>query len=233
MHFIFSSASLSDTQSIASFQIRNGLAFRSFSEGFARVTPPLTKPTVRIGFVRPRGERENCAPDLIQRMPVVLENEANRRKVGPGRNEMKFLSGLQPLALLILRCALSLIFIYHGYPKLVHPTDAMRDFFTSHGFPGYFLSLAGILESFGALLLFLGLFTRPAALLLAGEMAIAIWKVHSTHGILSVKDYEFPLSLAAACVVLGTIGAGSFSVDHVVLGEGRGKKRRLPKSSKE
>jgi uncharacterized membrane protein YphA (DoxX/SURF4 family) len=50
---------------------------------------------------------------------------------------------------------------------------------------------------------------------------------------LSVKDYEFPLSLAAACVVLGTIGAGSFSVDHVVLGEGRGKKRRLPKSSKE
>ena len=49
-------------------------------------------------------------------MPVVLENEANRRKVGPGRNEMKFLSGLQPLALLILRCALSLIFIYHGYP---------------------------------------------------------------------------------------------------------------------
>jgi putative oxidoreductase len=146
---------------------------------------------------------------------------------------MKFLSGLQPLALLILRCALSLIFIYHGYPKLVHPTDAMRDFFTSHGFPGYFLSLAGILESFGALLLFLGLFTRPAALLLAGEMAIAIWKVHSTHGILSVKDYEFPLSLAAACLVLGTIGAGSFSVDHVVLGEGRGKKRRLPKSSKE
>jgi len=166
-------------------------------------------------------------------MPVVLENEANRRKVGPGRNEMKFLSGLQPLALLILRCALGLIFIYHGYPKLVHPTDAMRDFFTSHGFPAYFLSLAGILESFGALLLFLGLFTRPAALLLAGEMAIAIWKVHSTHGILSVKDYEFPLSLAAACVVLGTIGAGSFSVDHVVLGEGRGKKRRLPKSSKE
>ena len=81
---------------------------------------------------------------------------------------MKFLSGLQPLALLILRWALSLIFIYHGYPKLVHPTDAMRDFFTSHGFPGYFLSLAGILESFGALLLFLGLFTRPTALLLAG-----------------------------------------------------------------
>ena len=72
---------------------------------------------------------------------------------------MKFLSGLQPLALLALRWVLSLIFIYHGYPKLAHPTDAMRDFFTSHGFPGYFLGFAGMLESFGALLFFVGLFT--------------------------------------------------------------------------
>ena len=144
---------------------------------------------------------------------------------------MKFLSGLQPLALLVLRWALSLIFIYHGYPKLAHPSDAMRDFFTSHGFPGYFLGLAGILESFGALLLFLGLFTRPAALVLAGEMAIAIWKVHSAHGIMSVKDYEFPLSLAAACVVLGTIGAGALSFDRVVFGRGSDKKRRPPKST--
>lgn len=145
---------------------------------------------------------------------------------------MRFLSGLQPLALLALRWALSLIFIYHGYPKLVHPTDAMRDFFTSHGFPGYFLGLAGILESFGALLLFVGLFTRPAAFVLAIEMAIAMWKVHSAHGILAVKDYEFPFALAAACLVLGTIGAGVFSLDHLVFGEA-GKKRRVAKGNKE
>jgi putative oxidoreductase len=149
-----------------------------------------------------------------------------------GETNMKFLSGLQPLALLALRWTLSLIFIYHGYPKLAHPTDAMRDFFTSHGFPGYFLGLAGILESFGSLLLFVGLFTRPAALLLASEMAIAIWKVHSTHGIMAVKDYEFPLTLAAACLALGTIGAGVFSLDHLIVGEG-GKKRRFARSSKE
>lgn len=145
---------------------------------------------------------------------------------------MKFLSGLQPLALLVLRWALSLIFIYHGYPKLAHPSDAMRDFFTSHGFPAYFLGLAGILESFGALLFFAGLFTRPAALVLAGEMAIAIWKVHSGHGIMAVKEYEFPLSLAAACVVLGTIGAGTLSLDRLIFGEA-GKKRRFTRSGKE
>jgi len=50
---------------------------------------------------------------------------------------MKFLRSFQPLSLLVLRLALALIFIYHGYPKLVHPTDQMREFFTSHGFPAY------------------------------------------------------------------------------------------------
>lgn len=146
--------------------------------------------------------------------------------------EMKLLSRLQPLALLALRWALSLIFIYHGYPKLVRPTDAMRDFFTSHGFPGYFLGLAGILETFGALLFFVGLFTQPAALVLACEMAVAIWKVHSMHGIMAVKEYEFPLSLAAACLVLGTVGAGVFSLDHLVFGEGI-KRKRFARNSKE
>jgi putative oxidoreductase len=145
---------------------------------------------------------------------------------------MKFLKGLEPLALLALRVVLGLIFLYHGYPKLVHPTDAMRDFFVSHGFPGYFLSVAGILECFGALLLFAGLFTRVAGLLLAMEMAVAIWKVHSAHGIMAVKDFEFPLAMCAGCIVLATIGAGLLSLDHMVFDED-GKRRRAARISKE
>lgn len=145
---------------------------------------------------------------------------------------MKIMKGLEPLSLLALRCVLALIYIYHGYPKLVRPNDAMRQFFVSHGFPAYFLSVAGILESFGALLLFLGLFVRPVALLLAIEMCVAIWKVHSAHGIMAVKDYEFPLALAAACFALATIGAGILSLDHLLLGESS-KTRRFVKSSKD
>lgn len=145
---------------------------------------------------------------------------------------MKFLKFFEPLALLVLRLALALIFVYHGYPKLTHPTDLMREFFTSHGFPSYFVGLAGIIESFGALLLTIGLFTRPAALVLAGEMAVAIAKVHSVHGILSVRDYEFPMALAAACIALATIGAGPLSVDQVVFGEGA-KKRRISKPARD
>lgn len=140
---------------------------------------------------------------------------------------MRFMKSLEPLALFALRAVLALIFVYHGYPKLVHPTEAMRDFFVSHGFPTYFLSVAGILESFGSALLFTGLFTRPAALLLTIEMAVAIWKVHSTHGIMAVKDYEFPLALAAACLALATVGAGPLSLDQLIFGQGA-KRRRGP-----
>ena len=144
---------------------------------------------------------------------------------------MKFMKGLEPLALLGLRLVLGLIFLVHGYPKLVHPTDGMREFFVSHGLPAYFLGVSGILECFGALLLFVGLFARPAALLLAAEMAVAIWKVHSAQGIMVVKNYEFPLAVAAGCFVLATIGAGLFSLDNVVFGED-GRKRRTAKSNK-
>jgi putative oxidoreductase len=138
---------------------------------------------------------------------------------------MKFMKALAPFALLALRLVLALIFVFHGYPKLIHPTDAARDFFVAHGLPGYFLSVAGILECFGALLLFLGLFTRAASQLLAIEMAVAIWKVHSTHGIMAVNDYQFPLSLAAACFALATIGAGAISMDHLIFGEPSHKRR--------
>jgi putative oxidoreductase len=145
---------------------------------------------------------------------------------------MKFLNGLQPLGLVVLRWALALIFIYHGYPKLAHAAPEMRDFFVQHGLPGYLVSVAGILECFGALLLFLGLFTRPLALLLAIEMGVAIWKVHSAHGVMVVRDYEFPLAVGAACFALATVGAGMLSVDHLVWGDG-GKRRGAVRRSKE
>src|SRR5690242_13947282 len=145
---------------------------------------------------------------------------------------MKFLNSLQPLGLAILRVALGVIFIYHGYPKLVRADAMMRQFFIQHGFPGYFVGLAGILECVGGGLLLIGLFTRPAALLLAAEMLIAIWKVKMVHGVFAVNEYQFELALAAACVALAAMGAGSLSVDHVMLGNG-GAKRRTAKRDRD
>jgi putative oxidoreductase len=127
---------------------------------------------------------------------------------------VRFLDKLQPVSLLALRIVLGIIFLYHGYPKLTHTHGNLQTVFVEHGLPGYFVYVSGILETFGGGLLLLGLLTRPAALLLAIEMCVAIWKVHSLHGIYAVRDYEFPLSLAAACLALATVGAGLISVDH-------------------
>jgi uncharacterized membrane protein YphA (DoxX/SURF4 family) len=76
----------------------------------------------------------------------------------------------------------------------------------------------------------LGLFTRGAALLLAIEMGVAIWKVHSAGGIYAVRDYEFPLVVLAGSFALATVGAGLLSLDHPLF-EG-GRKSRPPKFSK-
>jgi putative oxidoreductase len=161
-----------------------------------------------------------------------VESTVRNDYLVPGE-AMKFLNSFQPLGLAILRVALAVIFIYNGYPKLVRADAMMRQYFVQHGFPGYFVGLAGILECVGGSLLLVGLFTRPAALLLAAEMLIAIWKVKLVHGVFAVNEYQFELALAAACVALATIGPGILSVDHVMLGESERTKRRAVKRDRE
>ena len=143
---------------------------------------------------------------------------------------MKFLNSLQPVGLLVLRIALGIIFLAHGYPKLAHLRGGaqMQGFFVEHGLPGYFLYIAGVIETFGGGLLLLGLFTRAAGLLLALEMCVAIWRVHSAHGYLAVTDYQFPLALATACLALATVGAGLISADQFLF-EG-GRRGRAPRN---
>jgi putative oxidoreductase len=129
---------------------------------------------------------------------------------------MKKLEMLKPLALLLLRIVLGLIFISHGFPKLAHAQQWTQNF-AHMGFPGYFAYIAGVLEVFGGAILILGIFTRIAGLLLAIEMAIAVVKVH---GLLAnpshVHSYEFPLTLCVAAFVLATVGAGLISIDRVL-----------------
>src|ERR1700680_1056305 len=107
---------------------------------------------------------------------------------------MTRLNALQTLGLLLLRMTPGIIFISHGSPKVTHPS-AMHGVFVQHGLPAYFVEIAGVLEVFAGGLLVLGLFTRIAALLLAIEMGVAIWKVHSSGGYLAVHSYEFPLAM--------------------------------------
>lgn len=134
---------------------------------------------------------------------------------------MKWLYRLEPFGFLLLRAALGIIFITHGYPKLVHPQN-MQGVYVQHGLPSYSVYVSGVLELFGGSLLAFGLFTQVAAFMLALEMAAMIWKVYGGRGYLAVQEYEFPLVLATACFALATVGAGLISVDNLLLG-GRSK----------
>ena len=140
---------------------------------------------------------------------------------------MQTLEKLRPLALLVLRAALGAIFVYHGYPKLfVHARETAQQF-AHMGFPAYFAFIAGILELFGGLLLIAGLFTRIAGLLLAGEMGVALWKVHMIFSQpRAMHNYEFPLMMAAGSFALATLGAGLISFDQILFRENRPTPRK-------
>jgi putative oxidoreductase len=129
---------------------------------------------------------------------------------------MKFLDRLRPAALLLLRCGLALVFIYHGYPKLFGKTATFITAFEGIGIPWFFVIIVGIVETFGGAALVLGLGTRVAAPLLLIDMCAAMWKYNFNEGIYAVREYELPLTLGLAVLVLATTGAGPLSLDYVI-----------------
>jgi putative oxidoreductase len=142
---------------------------------------------------------------------------------------MQPLDRAKPLGLLLLRWGLAIIFCYHGYPKLAKAHATMQQF-VRMGFPSYFAMVSGILEVFGSLMLVIGLFTRVAALLLAGEMAVVIWRVDlARSGFYALGHYELPLALGVATFALATVGPGLISLDAALFGRaassGRSKAR--------
>jgi len=120
-----------------------------------------------------------------------------------------------PFLLSVLRIVAAFVFMQHGAQKLF-------------GFPGAgghanvqlfsLMGLAGVLELFGGGLLLLGLFTRPIAFILSGEMAFAYFMVHYkmnhiwpilNHGNEAVLFCFLFLYLSAA-------GGGAFGLDRAL-----------------
>lgn len=141
---------------------------------------------------------------------------------------MGFLDKLRPLTLLVLRCTLGLIFLYHGYPKIAHGIGGTTKYLAELGLPSphYLAYLLVALELGGGALLILGLATRPVALLFTIEMCVALWKVHLANGIMDVHEYEFALLVGAAALALASFGPGSLSLDHTFFSGGSRPKSR-------
>ena len=127
-------------------------------------------------------------------------------------------------AALVLRVPIGLILAAHGAQKLFawfggYGLEGTGQWMASIGLePGYLMALmAGCAEFFGGLALALGLLTRPAALLTAFTMLIAIFSVHIDNGLfMSNNGYEYALTLLVAAVALAIQGGGRFSVDALL-----------------
>jgi putative oxidoreductase len=105
------------------------------------------------------------------------------------------------------------LFMLHGTQKLfAFPISEPRD-------PAELFSLmglAGVLEVFGGLLLLLGLFTRPIAFILAGEMAVAYFKSHLPRGFWpNLNGGELAALYCFLFLYLGAVGGGRWSLDAV------------------
>jgi uncharacterized membrane protein YphA (DoxX/SURF4 family) len=108
---------------------------------------------------------------------------------------MHGLEKLRPMALLLLRIGLGAIFIHNGYPKFVgRRLEHIDEMVHINHLPAYFVYIAGVLELGGGAMLVAGLFTRMLGLLLAGEMAVAMWKGEQFfQNPLAVDKYELAL----------------------------------------
>jgi len=115
-----------------------------------------------------------------------------------------------PQALSLLRIVAALIFLLHGSSKILgFPATEM-------GAPpvGSLFWVGGLLELVGGLLLLIGLFSRPVAFVLSGEMAVAYWMVHapqSTFPMINGGDAAILYCFVFLLIAAG--GPGPWSVD--------------------
>ena len=114
-------------------------------------------------------------------------------------------------ALALLRIVAALLFIEHGTAKLIGwPPSEMPQ-------PpvGSLMWIGGVLEAVGGLLVFLGLFTRPVAFILAGEMAVAYWMFHAPQGAFPMNNGgDASILFCFVFLFIAAAGPGRLALDH-------------------
>lgn len=121
-----------------------------------------------------------------------------------------------PALLAVLRIGAGLLFMQHGAQKLL-------GWFGGFGGEGgtaplfSLFGLAGVLELIGGLLIVIGLFTRPVAVLLVVEMLWAYFQAHLPQGVVPILNGgELALLYALVWAYLAAAGPGPASVDGAI-----------------
>jgi putative oxidoreductase len=122
-----------------------------------------------------------------------------------------------PRLLAVLRIIAALLFLEHGLVKVLG--------FPPGAAPGAqpllsFFGIAGLIETVGGWLLLIGLFTRPVAFLLAGEMAVGYFMVHAPLGFFpAINAGDAAILFCFIFLYLAAAGPGAWSVDEMRAGK--------------
>jgi len=123
-----------------------------------------------------------------------------------------FCSRWSPRILSVMRIVVALLFMQYGAKNLfgfLAPPEAVTPPLLS------LMGLAGVLEFFGGLLVVLGLFTRPAAFILSGQMAVAYFMVHAPNGFWPLQNKgDLAMLWSFVFLYLAVAGGGEWSLDR-------------------
>ena len=126
------------------------------------------------------------------------------------------LQNLQDAALCLVRVVTGYMYLQHGLAKFFEFPVSMTD---GHGAVPLFslFGAGGVLELAGGALLILGLFTRPVAFLLAGQMAVAYFFIHGGNVLLPMTNGgELVALYSLMFLLLVFTGGGKYALDAVL-----------------
>jgi putative oxidoreductase len=124
----------------------------------------------------------------------------------------------RPWALSLLRIVIGLLFLEHGTSKYLSlPVSQMTG-----ASPTTLSGFNGLIEIIGGVLLVLGLFTRPVAFILAGDMAVAYFLAHAPRGFYPLLNGgELAIVYCFVFLYIAAAGAGPLSIDYLLSGRAR------------
>lgn len=117
---------------------------------------------------------------------------------------------------LVLRVALAILLLFHGYAKLTGGIGFVAGMLAKAGLPAALGYLVYVGEVIAPLMILAGIFTRPAALVVAINMIVAVLLVHTSQFFTLDKTGGWALELQGmyffAAVAVALLGAGRYSL---------------------
>ena len=121
---------------------------------------------------------------------------------------------LKQIALTLLRVVAGLLFLQAGGMKLFDWFGGIPAEFGGHPALLSQTWIGGVLEFYGGAAILVGLFTRPVAFILSGEMAVAYFQFHQPNGAWPIQNHGEPaVLLCFIFLFFAAYGAGPWSID--------------------